>query len=651
MHYINFKEQEYCWCDQGWFGENCQLKSSSNLCNSTSCSPHSKCFILNDEKKQMKCICPLGKSGNQCYITYNSCYNKPCDRRNLTCLPLDLGKSGYSCICNDASNTIYCRPIREYTYISIDANLTDLNSIPVIVVTLSDSTENILSQNYRHFFKDETLPTTFKIPSAAHRFGFVRMFHNLSKSFYYVVSIQETGIHTAVNTSVISRNLCPNVSEIFNKTILNEYSYLKRLQLYHLPCNHDHNLRCFFDQYRMCICTKEHNSDCYVFNHEYNYCNYCKNDGLCLRENSELNQWNYVCLCPKCTSGSLCHFISGNYFITLDMLTGIEMKTGETSFNQQPNIIHLTLMFLMIILLISLIFNTISIFVFSNKKLRQVGCDLYLLYLTIISQIGLILLFLRFIYMIIIQIYIVNNLLFVQISCISLEYLIRLIPSLFDWLTVCISIERAYTVIKDVQFTKVIALKTLKLSRWIILIVLILNVLTTLHRPFYLKLVHEFDINDEPQGHPWCVLDLASTSWIIYEKIINICHLIIPFILNLLSIIGFILYRIKFELKTATRKNKDTRFFIMKEQLLKYKPFVIGTIVILILEIPRFVLTFTLACIDHAWQRYVHLAGYLISFLPLTGVLFIYILPSPKYKKQLQTFAKEKFRISLFRNA
>ena len=42
MHYINSKEKEYCWCDQGWFGENCHLKSSSNLCNQ-----HHVLLILN----------------------------------------------------------------------------------------------------------------------------------------------------------------------------------------------------------------------------------------------------------------------------------------------------------------------------------------------------------------------------------------------------------------------------------------------------------------------------------------------------------------------------------------------------------------------------------------------------------------------------
>jgi len=366
-------------------------------------------------------------------------------------------------------------------------------------------------------------------------------------------------------------------------------------------------------------------------------------------ENPTKNKGNFVCLCSKCSFGSFCQFVSGNYFITLDMLIGIEMKTGNTSFSQQSMVIYLTLIFLLLFLLISLIFNAISIMIFSNKELRQVGCDLYFLYITIVSEIGLILLFLRFIYMIIIQMYIIDNILFVKISCISLEYLIRLIPSLFDWLTVCISIERAYTVIKDVQFTKFIALKTLKLSRWIILLVFLLNMLTTFHRPFHLKLVDEITLNDEPQGHPSCVLDLAGTSWIIYEKVINICHLIIPFILNLLSIIAFISYRTKFELTTATRKNKDTRFFIVKEQLLKYKSLIVSPVVILIMEIPRFIFTFILACIEYPWQRYVHLVGFFISFLPLTGVLFIYILPSPKYKKQLQIIIKKRFHLSLFK--
>ncbi len=55
--------------------------------------------------------------------------------------------------------------------------------------------------------------------------------------------------------------------------------------------------------------------------------------------------------------------------------------------------------------------------------------------------------------------------------------------------------------LKDIQFTKALALKTLKISRWIILSVLVLNILTTLHRPFYLVLVDAPTLNNRNKGH------------------------------------------------------------------------------------------------------------------------------------------------------
>ena len=331
------------------------------------------------------------------------------------------------------------------------------------------------------------------------------------------------------------------------------------------------------------------------------------------------------------------------------MLIGTEMKTENISFAQQSTIVYLTLSFLIILLLFSLIFNTISVIVFSSKKLRQVGCDLYLLCLTIVSKIGLILLFLRFIYTMMVRMYVVDNDLLVRIGCISLEYLLRLVPSLFDWLTVCISIERAYTVIKDVRFTKVTATKTLKISRWVMLIVLLLNILTTLHRPFHLKLVDEPSFGHETEGHPWCVLDFGKTAWNTYEKVINLFHLIIPFIINVSSMVFFISHKTKFEMTSVIRKNKSSMYTIIKEQLLKYKPLLVGTTVITVTEIPRFILTFTLACIDYKWKRYVYLIGYLISFLPLAGVTFIYVIPSPKYRKQFRVVVRKAYCIVPFK--
>lgn len=76
---------------------------------------------------------------------------------------------------------------------------------------------------------------------------------------------------------------------------------------------------------------------------------------------------------------------------------------------------------------------------------------------------------------------------------------------------------------------------------------------------------------------------------------------------------------------------------------------IISITIIIILEIPWFVLIFVLVCIRHDWQRYVYLIGYLISFLPLIGIVFIYIKPSPKYRTQYQSIMTNKFRIPFFK--
>jgi hypothetical protein len=94
-----------------------------------------------------------------------------------------------------------------------------------------------------------------------------------------------------------------------------------------------------------------------------------------------------------------------------------------------------------------------------------------------------------------------------------------------------------------------------------------------LHRPFYLGLVDAPTLNNRNKGHPWCVLNFKSTSWNIYEKFINIIHLVLPLILNLLSIILFLLRKTKSELrKTIIRRPEGSKFHASKEQLLKYKP-------------------------------------------------------------------------------
>ena len=100
-------DKEYCQCEQGWDGDQCHLKSSSDLCNQTSCASHSHCMILNNENKQFKCICPSGKSSSQC-------------QNNGMCLLLDQRNSDYVCICENDYHRRYCEVYSGFSTVSIN---------------------------------------------------------------------------------------------------------------------------------------------------------------------------------------------------------------------------------------------------------------------------------------------------------------------------------------------------------------------------------------------------------------------------------------------------------------------------------------------------------------------------------------------------
>ena len=512
----------------------------------------------------------------------------------------------------------------------IGTEISSSNRIPAANVILATSGPSELNQR-RELFLNTELPTVLKAYGSL-EFGLIQIFHNFSIQAYYLIAILDRR-HMVLNTSVIETNRCQNFSSIFNETILNDYSYIKRLKLYHLPCIWNHKLRCFIDEHRMCFCNRNQMSHCFVFDQSRSHCDYCQHGGRCIEEDELENKWQYICICAPCSFGSLCQFSTGDYYINLDILVGKDIRPGIRSFGEQPLVI--------LVVLISLVSNLISFFILSDKKLQQAGCDLYLLVAVVISELGIVALFLRYLYMIIIQMYVIENFVFMKIACLLLEYLIRVIPSLFDWLVACISTERTYMIMKDIHSTKILASRVQKLARWAVLLVISLNILSTLHRPFFLTLVGEPILRGGLLRHPWCILRSNSNSWNIYERFINIFHLIVPFVLNMISITYFIFHRAKMELISSVRNQKQKFTLVIQQQISKYKTILISPLLVTVVEIPRLVLTFTNGCAQEEWHQTAYLVGYLASYLPLTAVLFIYILPSPKYRTQFRKILRE----------
>ncbi|CAF1091116.1 unnamed protein product [Didymodactylos carnosus] len=205
---------------------------------------------------------------------------------------------------------------------------------------------------------------------------------------------------------------------------------------------------CFYDEIYQCFCYNNFQPDYLVFNHHVNNCTtdtavYCQNDARCLQANRQ-SIYYFTCLYSLEIKGLIQTFV----FIVVVVLT-----------------------------ISSFIANLISITTFCQPKPREVGCGLYLLTLSIISQLDIFIFGLRFISLLLNQ--------FTFISCILLEFLLPVIPSIFDWLTALIAIERAITVIKEANFNKK---KSYELAKYIIICIFITIPLSSLHKPFHCNL-------------------------------------------------------------------------------------------------------------------------------------------------------------------
>ncbi|CAF0839765.1 unnamed protein product [Adineta steineri] len=76
----------------------------------------------------------------------------------------------------------------------------------------------------------------------------------------------------------------------------------------------------------------------------------------------------------------------------------------------------------------------------------------------------------------------ISNRSFLNIQCLLLDYLLRIFIHMDQWLNACVACERAITVIKGTRFDKQ---KSIKVAKFIIILLLILNIFTFIHEPLY----------------------------------------------------------------------------------------------------------------------------------------------------------------------
>ncbi|CAF1124644.1 unnamed protein product [Adineta steineri] len=94
-----------------------------------------------------------------------------------------------------------------------------------------------------------------------------------------------------------------------------------------------------------------------------------------------------------------------------------------------------------------------------------------------------------------------------------------------------------------------------------------------------------------------------------------------------------------------TSKSKLTYYQQLIKQLKEHKQILISPILLVILSLPRLIISLLTACIKSSSKPLLYLIGYFISFLPsMLMMLFIFVLTSDLYFKQFKESIQSCFK-------
>jgi hypothetical protein len=195
-----------------------------------------------------------------------------------------------------------------------------------------------------------------------------------------------------------------------------------------------------------------------------------------------------------------------------------------------------------------------------------------------------------------------------------------------QWLNACVATERAITTIKGTRFEKK---KSKRAAKFVIIILLIINGATFIHDPLFRHLIDE-ESNDDDAKRTWCIATY-SNSLQIYNYIIHILHFLGPFLFNLIS--SIILITNKSRQQANLHKQRSYKQ-IVREQFQEHRHLLTAPIVLVILALPRLIITFVSKCMKSSGDVWLFLTGYFISFIPPMLTFVVFVLPSKFYKKE-----------------
>jgi hypothetical protein len=310
--------------------------------------------------------------------------------------------------------------------------------------------------------------------------------------------------------------------------------------------------------------------------------------------------------------------------ITLDDILRDEIRPSMT-LNDQPISVKMSAALTMIMFVAGLINSILSLLTFYRKDLRKVGCGMYLLASSITSLLTIGMFTVKFWFLVRTQMNFSIRLSILRGGCVSIEPMLKLFLYLDAWLNACVAIERAVNVSKGVKFDKE---KSKRIARWIIILLPFCIMGTIIHEPLYRRLIELKPYEDKIDRYTWC-LTRYSRSVQYYNTAILFFHLVAPFIVNLFSAL-FIIFGSARQ-RSVARIKQTYREHVYK-QLSEHKQLVISPLILLVLSLPRLIISLLSGCVDVSRYPWLFLFGYFISFTPSMLIFVVFVLPSKLYR-------------------
>jgi hypothetical protein len=314
--------------------------------------------------------------------------------------------------------------------------------------------------------------------------------------------------------------------------------------------------------------------------------------------------------------------------------------------NNQSFSIKISVALTIIMFVGGLINSILSLITFQNKECRQIGCGMYLLASSVTSFLAISMFTIKFWFVVLSQINVFTSLSILRGGCVSIEVILKLFLYLDGWFNAFVAVERAMHVIKGINFDKK---KSKHFAQRIIFILPFCIISTLMHELLYRRLLiyqpkTDKTNEDTTERYISCVTHYSPAVQD-YSATILFFHLVAPFLINLCSALFIIFGAAR---KRSVAQTGQSFSEHVREQFKEHKQLIISPVILLVLSMPRLIISLLPDGVKVSENFWLYLSAYLISFIPSMLIFIIFVVPSEFYMKAFkQTLKSARQRIRI----